>query len=275
MTPRFPFTLPSLAVSALFLASACASVGPGRVGVLWRASGGTQPDIYGEGLHAVAPWNELSLYDLRVMTHDEPLDVIAINGLAIKLDAAVRYRLVPGEVIGLQEEVGPEYYEKILEPVLRSEARRVIGRYTPEEIYSTRRDVIEKETREGVRAKIAGKHIELEAILIRNVELPETIRRAIDQKLAAEQEVLKMQYVLEVAKASAEQKQIEAGAISEYNKTVGASLTPAVLDFERIEQLTKLAQSPNAKTVFMGANVGAPGVLVSVPPGGRSPTASR
>jgi len=256
------------------LASGCITVGPGRVGVLWSANGGTQKDAYGEGLHTVAPWNSMSVYDLRAMTHDEPLNVIAANGLAIKLDAAVRYRLVPGEVIALQEEIGPEYYETILEPVLRSEARRVIGRYTPEEIYSTHRDAIERETREGVQNKIAGKHIQLEAILIRNVELPEAIRHAIDQKLAAEQEVLKMKYVLEVAKANAEQKQIEAQAISDYNKTVAAGLSPAVLEFARIEQLNKLALSPNAKTVLFGPGATTTSSML-LTPSGSSPSQGR
>jgi prohibitin 2 len=259
------FSIRCVGTALLSSALGCTTVGAGRVGVLWRANGGTQQETYGEGLHTIAPWNELSVYDLRTMNHDELLTVIAINGLALKLDASVRYRLIPEEVIQVQEEIGPDYYQKILEPVLRSEARRVIGRYTPEEIYSTRREVIERETREGVQAKMAGKHIQLEAILIRNVELPEAIRHAIDQKLAAEQEVLKMQYVLQVAKAMAEQKQIEAQAMADYNKTVAGSLSPQVLEFERIEQLTKLAQSSNAKTVLIGPGAGPAPLVVSTP----------
>jgi len=156
----------------------------GQTGVLWRASSGTQSKTYGEGLHTLAPWNDMYVYDLRSMSRDELLDVIAVNGLGIKLDTSVRYHLSPGEVVAVQQEIGPHYYKTIIEPVLRSEARRVLGRYTPEEIYSTKRDLIEREIREGLRAKIEGKHITLEAVLIRNVELPETIRKAIDQKLA-------------------------------------------------------------------------------------------
>jgi regulator of protease activity HflC (stomatin/prohibitin superfamily) len=258
--------LPSL----LVLASAgCATtVGPGRVGVIWRASSGTQSNTYGEGLYYVAPWNDLYVFDLRSMSHDELLNVIAVNGLGIKLDASVRYHLAPAEVVALQKEIGPEYYAKILEPVLRSEARRVLGRYTPEEIYSTKRDLIEREIREGLRAKIEGKHLVLEAVLIRNVELPDAIRHAIDQKLAAEQEVLKMKYVLEVAKSVAEQRRIEAQGIADYNKVVAASLTPPVLEFERIQQLNRLATSPNAKTVVMGPGAAGAPVLLSTPAAG-------
>lgn len=248
---------------ALLSLSACATVGPGNVGVLWKASGGTQQKLYGEGKHWIAPWNSLRVYDLRAMSHDEILTVIAVNGLAIKLDATVRYRLVPDEVIALQEEIGPDYYKTVVEPVLRSEARRVIGRYTPEEIYSTKRDVIERETREGVDSKIQGKHIALEAILIRNVELPDAIARAIDKKLAEEQQVLEMKYVLQVAEAQAEERRIEAKGIADYNKLVAASLSAPILDFERIQQLSRLAQSSNAKTVVIGPGEASPRLMIA------------
>jgi regulator of protease activity HflC (stomatin/prohibitin superfamily) len=247
-------------------AGGCATtVGPGRVAVLWRASNGTQSNTYGEGLHYIAPWNDLYVYDLRSMSHDEVLDVIAVNGLGIKLDASVRYHLSPDEVVPLQKEIGPDYYRTILEPVLRSEARRVFGRYTPEEIYSTKRDLIEREIREGLRSKIEGKHIALEAVLIRNVELPDAIRHAIDQKLAAEQDVLKMKYVIAVARSVAEQRRIEAQGVADYNQIVAASLTPPMLEFDRIQELNRLAASNNAKTVVMGPGAGGTPVLLSTP----------
>jgi prohibitin 2 len=255
-------TIPVFMLST-FLASGCATVGPGKVGVFWSASHGTESKTYGEGIHAVAAWNDMYIYDLRAQNHDEKLDVIAVNGLGIRLDASVRYRINPSEVVELHQHVGPEYYKRVLEPVLRSEARRIIGQYTPEEIYSTKRDVIEREIRRGVRSKIQGMHTVLEAILIRNIELPSAIRTAIDQKLAAQQEVLKMRYVLEVARAQAEQKRIEAHGIADYNKMITASLSPQILEFQRIRELEQLARSPNAKTVVLGGSSASPSVLLS------------
>ena len=251
------------AACLLLLASACTTIGPGRAGVLWHASDGTEQKVYGEGLYVISPWNDMSVYDLRSMNRDEKLTVIAVNGLAMQLDASVRYRVVPEELVQLQHEVGPKYFETILEPVLRSEARRVIGRYTPEELYSTRRDVIEREIREELRGKIEGKHLVLEAVLIRNIELPEPIREAIDRKLAAEQEVLKMKYLLEIAKATAEQQRIEAQGVADYNRTVTSSLSAQILEFERIQQMGKLAESQNSKTVVMGGSDGR--VLLTAP----------
>jgi len=247
------------------------TIGPGQAGVLWRASDGTQHETYGEGLHMIAPWNQLYVYDLRSMSRDELLSVIAVNGLSIKLDTSVRYHVLPTEVVAMHEELGPDYYQKVLEPVLRSEARRVFGQYTPEEIYSTKREVIEREIRLGVIAKIAGRHIALEAILIKDVELPAAIRTAIDSKLAAEQEVLKMKYVIAVAKETAEQRQIEADSVAGYNRTVASSLSPAILEYARIQQVTKLAASTNAKTVIIGGGGTAQTPLLLTTPSGASP----
>ena len=249
---------------------ACVTVGPGQAGVLWKAGGGTQKETYGEGEYWLWFQNHMYVYDLRVMSNDEKLNVIANNGLSISLDATVRYRLAPTEVVALQEEIGPDYYNIILEPLVRSDARRVVGRYSPEEIYSTKRDVIEREIREQLISRAVGKHLIIEAVLIRNVELPPAIRQAIDQKLSAEQEVLKMGYVLQITKATADQRRVEAEGIADYNRTVSSSLTPSILEFERILQLEKLAASGNAKTVVLGPGAGSTPVLLSAPGHGSS-----
>lgn len=263
-TSFFVILIPALAELAGL--SGCATVGPGQAGVLWSVASGTSSQLYGEGAHPIWPWNDMYVYDLRIMNHDELLNVIASNGLAIKLDTSVLYHVNPKEVVALQEDIGPQFYDKILEPMLRSEARRVIGRYTPEEIYSTKRDIIEREIRQGLKEKIEGKHLVLEAVLIRNVELPETIRHAIDEKLTAEQQVLKMKYVIEVAASNADRKRIEAQGIADYNRKISGSLSPSILDFERIQEVARLARSSNAKTVVMGPGVN-PRILLTAPRG--------
>lgn len=238
----------------LALSTGCVTIGPGKVGVLWNIHSGTQPELYHEGLERVAAWNDMYVYDLRVMSRDELLTIIASNGLMIRLDTSVRFRIAPDEVVALHQQIGPDYYKRVLEPVLRSESRHILARYTPEEIYATRRDALEHEICEGVRGKIDGKHIVLEAVLIRDVTLPVPIQQAIDEKLAAEQQVLKMKYVLDVTRANAEQKRIQGQAIADYNKFVSSTLSPSIIDFERIQQLTTLSESNNAKTVVIGAN---------------------
>jgi regulator of protease activity HflC (stomatin/prohibitin superfamily) len=163
------------------------TIDSGHAGVLWTMTGGTQPEVYGEGVHLIAPWNKLTAYDVRTQDRKEVLHILTNNGLSVSLEASIRYRPVRDELARIHVELGPEYFEVILAPVVRSEARKVGGRCAPEEIYSSKREVVEKEVVEEVRRAVVGKHIELEAILIRDVDLPENIKRAISEKLEEEQ----------------------------------------------------------------------------------------
>ncbi|HZS37493.1 MAG TPA: prohibitin family protein [Polyangia bacterium] len=241
-------------VGLLLVGSGCATVGPGQAGVLWRSNGGTEPEPIAEGWHYVAPLNQLTIYDLRTLEHNEQLQVLASNGLELGLDTSVRFHVVPKDVAALHREVGPDYYNVILGPVLRSQARRVVGRYTPEEIYSTKRELIEREMRQAVEKAIEGKHLVLEAILVRNVELPQMIQKAIMDKLAEEQRALKMKFVLEHERLEADRKTIEAEGIAAFQNTVAAHLSEPLLRWKQIEALDKLAASQNAKVVLLGGN---------------------
>jgi len=246
-----------IALCALLLGAplgGCASVGPGQVGVKWTVSQGTQQVPYGEGLHPVASWNKMYVYDARTLSHDEELGVMTVDGLGVQLNATVRYHIIPQEVVALHQQVGKDYYAKIIAPALRSESRRVIGRYTPEELYSTKRDVLERETYNALLSHLDGKHLMVEAVMIRSVELPAAVRTAIDKKLMAEQEVLKMKSALQISRAAAEQRRIEAQGIADYNRTVAASLSSPMLDFERIQQTGRLANSANTKTLIIDSS---------------------
>ena len=238
---------------ALIAMSGCATVGPGEAGVLWRASGGTDPTPLQEGWHYVSPRNEVTIYDLRVQQRNEKLQVLAANGLSLSLDTTVRFHVKPDEVAQLHRQVGANYYDVILGPVLRSQARRVVGRYNPEEIYSTKREIIEREMRQAIEKAITGNHIVLEAVLVRNVELPPMLQQAIVDKLTEEQNALRMKFVIDHEKEEAERKKIEASGIAAFQDIVAAKITDSLLRWKQIEALAKLAQSPNAKVVMLGS----------------------
>jgi hypothetical protein len=167
---RVTFTPAIWALLALWGGS-CVTVGPGEVAVVWTP-GGMSDKVYTEGQHGIGWFDKTQIYDARSQTRDEQLEVLASNGLRITLDTSVRYRIIPEQAVQLEEQLGPHYYSILIGPTIRSQARRVVGRYTPEEIYSTQREAIEREIREGVEKAIAGRHIVLEAVLIRNVALP-------------------------------------------------------------------------------------------------------
>ena len=141
-------------------------------------------------------------------------------------------------------------------PVVRSEARKVFGRYAPEEIYSTKREAIERQIYDEVLRALDGKHVVVEAVLVRDVELPDTIKTAIADKLAEEQRAQKMKFTLDRERQEAQRKQIEAEGTAKYQSIVREGLTPEYLQYKGIEATQKLAESPNAKVVIVGAGKG-------------------
>ena len=140
--------------------------------------------------------------------------------------------------------------------MVRSEARKVFGRYQPEEIYSTKREEIERQIYEEVTGALKGKHVVVEAVLIRDVNLPDAIQSAIADKLAEEQRSQKMRFTLDKERQEAQRKQIEAEGIAKYQAIVRQGLTGEYLQFKGIEATAKLAESPNAKIVIVGAGKG-------------------
>lgn len=286
---RFLFTglvgqAPVAVVALTAVGCSYATIGPGQIGVVWTPSG-TRADALPEGNWNVGFFDRATAYDARSQERDERLEVLASNGLRIVLDASIRYHIVAAEAVKLDREFGIHYYEILLGPTLRSQARRVVGRYQPEEIYSTQRELIERQIREGVERAIAGRHVVLEAVLIRNVTLPDEIQRAINDKLQAEQLALKMKFVLDQAQAEAQKRLIEqkaeadrahiaaqaraetdkieaegraeatritASATADYEKLVELHLTAPMLRWQEIEALRGLAASPNSKLIFIG-----------------------
>ena len=275
-----------IALICLAVAGGCtyAHVGSGEVAVV-RTPDGVSQTVYTTGDWHIG-WNDHAVnYVVRSQEHAEQLQVQAADGLGITLDTSIRYHIVPNEAVALHTELGEHYYDVLLGPTLRSQARRVVGRYKPEEIYSTQREAIERQITDGVTAAIKGRHIVVEAVLIRGVALPEQIQQAITNKLEAEQLALKMKFVLDqqeaadqqelmktkaeaerkkidadaaadatrtAAQAAADAKRIDAQATADYAKAVQPTLTPQLLRLREIEASRALATSPNTKLVLAG-----------------------
>ncbi|WP_237077780.1 prohibitin family protein [Myxococcus xanthus] len=224
---------------------------------------------HGEGFHLLRPGKSLIVYDLRVQEMKDGLSVLSSNGLDLTVDASVRYRVDPAKLFELHTQTGSRYADILIAPVVRSEARKVFGRYAPEELYSSKREQIEQieqELFEEVTRSLEGKHVVVEAIRVRDVTLPSAIRDAIADKLAEEQRSQKMRFTLDKERQEAERKQIEAEGIARYQDIVRKGLTEEYLRFKGIEATERLAQSQNAKVVLVGSpNSGLP--LVYQPDG--------
>ncbi len=248
-------------VLALVLIGGLAAVGcmsttieSGEAGVRYSIFGGTDlGSVYGEGLNVHAPWVKVYEYDVRIQEIVEDVTVLSSNGLSIGMDVSIRWRPDTEQLPRLHTTYGVGYFEKLILPVLRSAAREIVSQYTPEELYSSRRTLLQEEIEQRVKAGVEGQYVLIEAVLIRDVRLPEQIQRAIERKLQEEQEAERYKFTLQKEKLEAERKQIEASGEAEYQRIITQSLSPQYLTFKGIEATQKLAESPNTKTVIVGS----------------------
>jgi regulator of protease activity HflC (stomatin/prohibitin superfamily) len=228
---------------------------PGERGVIFRpfTTGLDKEHIYLPGFHIIAPWNDLTVYDVKEQQREETMDVLDKNGLSLNVDVSVRFNPIYDRVGYLHEIFGVKYIDQLIVPEVRSLVRQVAGRYTAEEIYSTKRSEVEASIINETKAVLQKNNIEMRALLIRSINLPQQIKTAIENKLQQEQEALAYTFRLEKEKAEAERRRIEADGIANYNRIINASLTEQILRQRGIEATMELAKSPNSKVVVVGS----------------------
>jgi len=229
----------------------------GEAGVLFKKFGGglDKEHVYGQGFHVIAPWNTLHIYNIKEQTDEESMDVLDRNGLSVSVDITVRYNPVPNKIGYLHERFGVNYRSTLLSPEVRSSVRQVMGRFTAEEIYSTKRGEVETsiitETAEILGAE--KNNIQMNALLIRSISLPDQIKAAIENKLQQEQEALAYKFRLDKERSEAERKRIAAEGEARANQIINSSLTNNLLKMRGIEATTLLANSPNSKVIVIGS----------------------
>lgn len=226
----------------------------GEAGVLYKQFGeGTVTDAYfGEGFHFIAPWNDMFVYNVRNQERQEAMEALSKNGLSIKMEMSIRFRPVISEVGTIHQTLGMDYTDVVVLPEVRSAARQIIGRYDPEELYSTKRDFIQDEIYNSVKQRLSEKNIFLDAILIRGIELPANIKMAIEQKLKQEQESQEYEFRIQKESKEAERKRIEAQGIKDFQDIVSEGISDKLLRWKGIEATLELAKSQNSKVVVIG-----------------------
>lgn len=256
--------LPKIALPAVFIlialviliSKSAVTIGSGEAGVLYKTFGGgvvTDEPPLGEGFHIVAPWNKVYIYEVRQQEVFEKMKVLSSNGLDIQLDASTWFQPKYEALGKLHQEKSEQYIERILLPAIRSAARSVVGRYTPEQLYSSKRDAIQVEIYEETKKIVDDQYIQLNEVLIRDVTLPPTIKEAIERKLKQEQESLEYEFRLVTAAKEAEKVTIEAQGKADANRILSASLTDKILQDKGIDATLRLSESPNAKVIVVGS----------------------
>ncbi len=226
----------------------------GNAGVLFKpfSEGVDTENTYGEGFHVIAPWNDMIIYPVRQLSISDKMRVLSVNGLEVTVDATIWYQPEYAKLPYLHQEKGREYERDILAPAVSAAARSVVGRYTPEQLYSSKRDVIQTEILEEAKSELATQYVQINRVLVKDVTLPTKIKEAIERKLRQEQEALEYEFRLTKASKEAQRQKIDAEGKAVANQILSASLTDKILTEKGIEATLKLSESPNSKVIVIG-----------------------
>jgi len=239
---------------AILWPSVFVTIHAGEAGVYYkRFGGGTVVDrVYGEGFHVVAPWDTLTIYNVRFQTNPHEMDVLTSKGMQVHVKLAVRYQ-PEYETLGvLHQKVGPDYFNKIIVPDVEATIRKVVGKYDAEELYSSEKDILQKLTNEAF-SSANDKYLKIDSLLITKIEMPPKIKEAIEKK--QEEQQLSEAYIYRLAreKKEAERKEIEAKGIQVANTIISSSLSEQILRWKGIDATLDVAKSQNSKIVLFGS----------------------
>ena len=252
----------------LFIASmlfvSCAVIRQGEVGV--KRTLGTYSDTpYTDGLRVFNPFvTTMVKVPIQTENLEVSLSLPSKEGLNIGAEISILYSVVPNEAPKLLRSVGKAYERNIILPVFRSAVADVTARFYAKDMHTGERGTIEGAIQEQMTKLLDGRGIIIEAVLIKSIQLPNNLARAIEEKLQAEQQALRMEFVLQEARQEAERKRIEAEGIRDAQNIISEGLDPQILQFKSIETFLELAKSPNAKIIVSDGDMP---VLVTPKPG--------
>jgi regulator of protease activity HflC (stomatin/prohibitin superfamily) len=274
-----PFGVMFLAFVFL-VASMVRLVPPGNVGVV-IVFGKVQETTLKNGLHLVNPFASIEKMSIRTEDYtmsgipregqvrgDDAIQALTSEGLMVRLDVTVWYKLMPEGAAEVYNTLGTQYVDKIVRPAARTSIRNVISNYKVEDIYTQNRESVSIEISENLRNAVKDRKVEIERVLLRDVKLPDKVQNEINAKMAAKQEAEKMEFVLDKERREAERKAVEAQGVSDYNKIIARSLSGNYLQWYYIKTLQQLVNSPN-NTVIVTPFDQKLTPLLNIPSGGK------
>lgn len=246
------------------LSSAFKQIDAGKVGVK-SLFGNVQSDVLESGLHMVNPLVDITAFDIQTQNYtmsvihdegekegDDAIRVLSNDGLEVIIDLTVLYRVLPNEAPKILKGIGVDYTDKIVRPVTRTRIRDNAVYYDAVALYSSKRAEFQQRIFKTIEADFKSRGLMLEQLLIRNINLPTSVKTTIESKINAEQEAQKMIFVLQKEKQEAERKRVEAQGIADYQKIISSGLTDKQLQYEQIKAQKEIATSSNTKIIFMG-----------------------
>ncbi|MBN2105117.1 prohibitin family protein [bacterium] len=228
-------------------------------------------DIFGKvndrtlkaGINLVNPFAKVLMFSIKTQEMKENMTVPSEEGLNVGLEISALYHLEPEEAADVYKTVGYNYQDVILVPQFRSVVRGVTASYAAKALYTSAREELSQQIKEQLDNQVSKRGIFIESTPLRSIALPERLRKAIEEKLQADQESQRMQFILEKEKQEAERKRIEAQGIADFQRIVSKGIDQQLLKWKGIEATEKLANSQNAKIVIVGGKDGLPLILGS------------
>jgi len=245
----------------------------GKVGVK-SLYGSVEPGILESGLHVINPLLDITEFDVQTQNYtmsavhgegaqegDDAIRVLSNDGLEVVIDLTVLYRVIPSESPKIFKNIGVDYTDKIVRPITRTRIRDNAVFYDAVALYSTKRNEFQERIFKSIETDFKNRGLVLEQLLIRNIDLPNSVKVSIESKINAEQDAQKMTFVLQKEKQEAERKRVEAQGIADYQRIISMGLTDRQLQYEQIKAQKELAASPNSKIIFMNGKGSAPVIL--------------
>ena len=235
----------------LLLMASVTSIPTGNVGVL-TLFGRVTGDILGEGIHLINPLKSVQKLSVQTQSVKESANTPSNEGLMLALDTSLLFRLDRTKAAQVYQTVGENYAEKIVEPTLRAAIRASTSSHSANALYTNARELVQQQIQGELTTQLAARGVIVEAVLLRDVQLPAMLKSSIEAKQQAEQDALRMSFILQKEKQEAERKRIEAQGIADFQKIVAQGISPQLLEWKGIEATEKLATSNNAKVVIIG-----------------------
>ena len=238
-------------VGVLLLSNCITRVESGHVGVL-TLFGRVTGEVLPEGMHLINPFKVNHEMSIRTQETKESASVPSSEGLMMALDTSLIFHLNPEKAADVYQKIGPKYQEVLIEPNLRAAIREATASHTANALYTGEREMVAKQVSDTLVSLLGPRGIVVESILLRDIQLPQTLKASIEAKQQAEQEALAMNFRLQKEKQEAERKRIEAAGIRDFQQIVAQGITPSLLEWKGIEATERLANSPNTKVVVVG-----------------------
>lgn len=255
------------------LTASIRQIDAGTIGVQ-SLFGKVSSNVLENGLNFVNPLVDVTIFDTKTQNYtmsaavaegdqsgDDAIRVLSADGLEVVIDLTVLYKILPSSAPTIYQQIGQDYKDKVVRPLTRTRIRDNAVYYDAVSLYSKKRDEFQDRIYKTIDKDFKARGLILEQLLIRNIDLPESVKKTIESKINAEQDAQKMEFILQKEQQEAERKRVEAKGISDYQTIIASSLTDRQLQYEMINAQKELAKSPNAKIVIMGGKGGVPLIL--------------